>query len=146
MHTPYGAAVEHVSSFKFFGIHISDDLTWFLNFSILVKKTQQHLYFLQSLKTAHLSPRILGDFYHSNIESILTSCNSVWYGNCSASDHTALQQVLKSIQRITGTQLSIIENICHHLTRAKNIIKDVSSNFHPPPIRQALMDSPLPHQ
>ncbi|KAI4872717.1 hypothetical protein NFI96_007016, partial [Prochilodus magdalenae] len=41
-----GAAVEQVTSFKFLGTHISSDLTWSLNSSVLVKKAQQRLYFL----------------------------------------------------------------------------------------------------
>ncbi|XP_056611074.1 transmembrane protein 237A [Triplophysa dalaica] len=87
-HTPIyinGAVVERVSGFKFLGIHISDDLTW-----------------------------ILVEFYCRTIESILTYCISVWYSNCSASDRKALQRVVKTAQRITGTQLTSIENIHHN--------------------------------
>ena len=51
------AAVEQVSSFKFLGIHISNDLIWSANSSTLVKKAQLHLYFLRSLSKAHLCPR-----------------------------------------------------------------------------------------
>ncbi|KAI4883522.1 hypothetical protein NFI96_005237, partial [Prochilodus magdalenae] len=88
-HTPIhisGAEVECVYNFKFLGVHISEDLTWSLNSSTMVKKVQQRLYFLRSLKKAHLCPRILVDFYRCTIESILTNCISVWYGSCSASD------------------------------------------------------------
>ncbi|XP_072105251.1 uncharacterized protein [Mobula birostris] len=72
-----GTVVERVSSFKFLGVHISEDLTWSLNSSILIKKAQQRLYFLRSMKKAHLCPRILTDFYSCTIESILTNCISV---------------------------------------------------------------------
>ncbi|KAI4892209.1 hypothetical protein NFI96_007149 [Prochilodus magdalenae] len=85
-HTPIhisGAEVECVSNFKFLGVHILEDLTWSLNSSTMVKKAQQRLYFLRSLKKAHLCPRILVDFYRCTIESILTNCISVWYGSCS---------------------------------------------------------------
>ncbi|KAI4904358.1 hypothetical protein NFI96_007146 [Prochilodus magdalenae] len=85
-----GAAVEQVTSFKFLGTHISSDLTWSLNSSVLVKKAQQRLYFLRSIKKVHLSPRILVNFYHCTIESILTNGISVWYGNCCAADRKAL--------------------------------------------------------
>ncbi|KAI4891081.1 hypothetical protein NFI96_025216 [Prochilodus magdalenae] len=111
-HTPIhisGAEVECVSNFKFLGVHISEDLTWSLNSSTMVKKAQQRLYFLRSLKKAHLCPRILVDFYRCTIESILTNCISVWYGSCSASDRKALQRVVKTAQRITGTQLPTTE-------------------------------------
>ncbi|KAI4904189.1 hypothetical protein NFI96_000143 [Prochilodus magdalenae] len=107
------AAVEQVTSFKFLGTHISCDLTWSLNSSVLVKKVQQHLYFLRSLKKVHLSPRMLVNLYLCTIESILTM-------------HYALQWVVKMAQRITGTQLPTIEDIYHKrcLGRARNIIKD----------------------
>ncbi|KAI4894227.1 hypothetical protein NFI96_006080 [Prochilodus magdalenae] len=127
-----GASVEQVTSFKFLGTHISRDLTWSLNSSVLVKKAQQRLYFLRSLKKVHLSPRILENFYRCTIESILTNGISVWYGNCCAADRKALQRVVKMAQRITGTQLPTIQDIYHKrcLGRARKIINDVS---HPNP-------------
>ncbi|KAI4902683.1 hypothetical protein NFI96_012333, partial [Prochilodus magdalenae] len=121
-----GAAVEQVTSFKFLGTHIFSDLTWSLNSSVLVKKAQQRLDFLRSLKKVHLSPRILVNFYRCTIESILTNCISVWYGNCCAADRKTLQRVVKMAQRITGTQLPAIQDIYaskHCLGRARNIIR-----------------------
>ncbi|KAI4890520.1 hypothetical protein NFI96_010035, partial [Prochilodus magdalenae] len=110
---------------------VSEDLTWSLN-STMVKKAQQRLYFLRSLKKAHLCPRILVDFYRCTIESILTNCISVWYGSCSASDRKALQRVVKTAQRITGTQLPTIESVYQKrcLSRARSIIKDPSHPNH----------------
>ncbi|KAI4904925.1 hypothetical protein NFI96_004658 [Prochilodus magdalenae] len=146
------AAIEQVTSFKFLGTHISSDLTWSLNSSVLVKKVQQRLYFFRSLKKVHLSPRILVNFYRCTTESILTNGISVWYGNCCAADRKALQRVVKMAQRITGTQLPTIQDIYHKrcLGGARSIIKDVSHPnhglFYPPPIWQALQEPPLPHQ
>ena len=43
-HTPLhisGAEVERVSSFKFLGVHITENLSWSLNSSSLVKKAHQ---------------------------------------------------------------------------------------------------------
>ena len=45
-----GTAVEYVDIFKFLGIHISDDLKWYTHTDSVVKKTQQHLFTLRSLK------------------------------------------------------------------------------------------------
>ncbi|KAI3376898.1 hypothetical protein L3Q82_000149 [Scortum barcoo] len=52
-------AVEVVSSTKFLGVHITDDLTWSVNTASLVKRAQQRLHFLMWMKRAHLPPPIL---------------------------------------------------------------------------------------
>ncbi|TWW54591.1 hypothetical protein D4764_0122220 [Takifugu flavidus] len=104
----------------------SKDLTWTTNCSSLVKTAHQRLFFLRTLKKHHLSSDILVNFYRCSIESILTSCVTVWYGNCSASDRKALQKVVKTAQRIAGASLPSIEDIyrrrCHR--RAKKVTKD----------------------
>ncbi len=127
-----GMVVERVSSFKFLGTHISEDLTWTTNTSSLVKKAHQCLFFLRTLKKNHLSPAILVNFYRCAIESILTNCVTVWYGNCSVADRKALQRVVKTAQRITGTPLPAIEDVqrkrCLH--RAHCILKDSSHPDH----------------
>ncbi|KAI3375577.1 hypothetical protein L3Q82_003700 [Scortum barcoo] len=103
-------AVERVSSFKFLGIHISENLSWTANTSSLIKKAHQRLFFLRTLKKNHLSTAIpMGNFYRCAIESILTNCITVWYGNCSVADRKALQRVVKTAQRITKTPLPAIE-------------------------------------
>ena len=39
----HGAAVERVSSTRFLGVHISEDLSWTNNTTSLAEKAQQHL-------------------------------------------------------------------------------------------------------
>ncbi|KAK1794359.1 hypothetical protein P4O66_011237, partial [Electrophorus voltai] len=87
-----GTEVERVSSFKFLGVHISEDLSWTLNTSHLVKKVYQHLYFLRRLRKDHLSPQILANFYRCTIESVLTNCVTVWYGGATVADRKALKK------------------------------------------------------
>ncbi|KAI3355175.1 hypothetical protein L3Q82_017875 [Scortum barcoo] len=48
-----GTAVEVVSSFRYLGVHISDDLTWSKNTSCLIRKAHQRLYFLRRLRLRH---------------------------------------------------------------------------------------------
>ncbi|KAL0201505.1 hypothetical protein M9458_004692, partial [Cirrhinus mrigala] len=72
-----GMAVEPVSSFKFLGTHISEDLSWTTNTSSLVKKAHQRLLFLRTLKKNQLSSATLVNFYRCTIESILTNCVTV---------------------------------------------------------------------
>jgi hypothetical protein len=60
-HTPIhidGTAVEKVESFKFLGVHITDDLKWSTHTRV-VKKAQQCLFKLRRLKTFDLAPKTL---------------------------------------------------------------------------------------
>lgn len=72
-----GDRVERVSSFKFLGTYISEDITWSANTMALVKKAQQRLFFLRTLRKACLPKQMLTTFYLCTIESILTYCISV---------------------------------------------------------------------
>ncbi|KAI4893652.1 hypothetical protein NFI96_010321 [Prochilodus magdalenae] len=117
-----GTAVERVNSFKFLGVHISEDLTWTTSCSKLVKKAHQRLFFLRTLRRNQLSSDILVNFYRCTIESILTNCITAWYGCCSATDRKALQRVVKAAQRITGTPLPAIEDIYRKRYRRFNIL------------------------
>ncbi|KAK3561377.1 hypothetical protein QTP86_033118 [Hemibagrus guttatus] len=99
--------------------------------------SNQHLFFLNTLKKNHLFSTILVNFYRCTIESILTNCITVWYGNCSVADRKALQWEVKTTQRIIGTPLEDIQKKrCLHW--AHSILKDSShplpiafSNFYP---------------
>ncbi|KAK3549101.1 hypothetical protein QTP70_031896 [Hemibagrus guttatus] len=74
-----GSPVEIVKSTKFLGVHLVENFTWSLNTSSIRKKAQQHLYFLRRLRKAHLPPPILTMFYRGTIESVLSSCITVWH-------------------------------------------------------------------
>uniref|UniRef100_A0A674NYU7 Reverse transcriptase domain-containing protein n=1 Tax=Takifugu rubripes TaxID=31033 RepID=A0A674NYU7_TAKRU len=127
-----GMAVERVSSFKFLGTHISEDLSWTTNTSSIIKTAHQRLFFLRTLRKNQLSSAVLVNFYRCAIESILTNCVSVWYGSCTIAEHKALQRVVKTAQRITRTTLPAIGDVqrkrCLH--RARSILKDSSHPAH----------------
>ena len=76
--------------------------------------------------------QILKSFYRCTIESILTGCITAWYGNCSASNHKALQRVVRTAQYITGVKLPVIQDLytrgCQR--KALNIVKDSSHPSH----------------
>lgn len=113
-----GAAVEQVSSTKFLGVHISHDLSWNINTTSLAKKTQQRLYFLRKLRRARAPTSILYSFYRGTIESIMTSCITVWYGACTVSCRKTLQCTVKAAERIIGVSLPSMLDIYHsRLTR-----------------------------
>ncbi len=67
-----GTPVERVSSFKYLGVNISEDLTWTTHIQTQVKKARQRLYHLRQLRKFRISPAILKTFYSGAIESVLT--------------------------------------------------------------------------
>ncbi|XP_027131739.1 uncharacterized protein LOC113744876 [Larimichthys crocea] len=125
-------AVEVVSSTKFLGVHITDNLTWSMNTASLVKRAQQRMYFLRKMRRAHLPPPILTTFYRSTIESILTNCISVWCGGCRASDWKNVRRVVRTAENIIGTSLPSIQDVAQKrcMARAVNISRDSSHPHH----------------
>ncbi len=103
--------MERVSSFKFLGTHISEELTWTINITALVKKAQKRLYFLRMVRKVNLSQQLLLSFYRCSIESVLTHGLLAWYGSSSAADKKALQRVIKTAQNITKQQLPALDDI-----------------------------------
>ncbi len=76
-HTPITidkTPVERVNSFKFLGVHITEDLTWSTHTDAVLKKSHQRLFFLRRLRKFGMSPSILRSFYTCTVESILTGC------------------------------------------------------------------------
>ncbi len=106
-----GATVERVSSTKFLGVHITEDLSWTNNTAALAKKAQQRLYFLRKLRRARAPAPIMCTFYRGTMESILTSCITVWYGTCNASCRKSLQRIVRAAEKIVGVSLPYLQDI-----------------------------------
>ncbi len=121
-----GTPVERVSSFKYLGVNISEDLTWTAHIQTQVKKARKRLYHLRQLRKFRVSPEILKTYYSGVIESVLTQCISVWHGNASNQDCKALQRVVRLAEHISGSALPSLQDIylkcCKN--RASKIIKD----------------------
>ncbi len=113
-----GTPVERVSSFKYLGVNISEDLTWTAHIQTQVKKARQRLYHLRQLRKFRVSPAILKTFYSGAIESVLTQCISVWYNNATNQDCKALQRVVRLAERISGSALLSLQDI--YLKRCKS--------------------------
>ncbi len=121
-----GTPVERVSSFKYLGVNISEDLTWTTHIQTQVKKARQRLYHLRKQRKFRVSPAILKTFYSGAIESVLTQCISAWCGNGSNLDCKALQRVVRLAERISGSALPSLQDIylkCSK-SRAAKIIKN----------------------
>ena len=79
---PPFSSVEQVESFKFLGVHITNKLTWSKHTMTVIKCARQNLFLLWRLKRFVMGPQIFKRFYSCTIESILTGCITVCYGNC----------------------------------------------------------------
>ncbi|KAI5102764.1 gastrula zinc finger protein XlCGF28.1-like, partial [Silurus meridionalis] len=119
-------------STKFLGVHLADNLTWSLNTSSITKKAQQRLYFLRRLRKTHLPPPILSMFYRGTIESILSSCITAWFGNCTVSDHKSLQRIVRTAEIIIGVSLPSITDIytTRCIRKAHSIVYDHTHPSH----------------
>ena len=125
-----GDLVERTSVFCFLGVHLDDNLSWTTN--TIVKKAHQRLYFLRLLRNNQLSQELLVSFYRCAIESILTYCVCVWFGNCTVAEKDALQRVVKMAQKIVGCPLpSMADLYSSRCTRkTQSILKDPSHPGH----------------
>ena len=103
--------VERISSFKFLGTYISDDLNWNINLNQILKKAKQRLYFLRQLNSYHVNNTILLHFYRAIIQSILTSSILVWFDRATQHDLNKLSSVIKQSERIIGLPLPSLEDI-----------------------------------
>ena len=119
-----------MSSFKFLGIHISENLSWAINTTAIVKKAQQWLYFLRTLRKVNLSQQHLRSFYRCSIESVLTYGILSWFGSSSAADRKSLQRIIKTAHNIINQQLPTMDTIFNSrcLQKTHNILKD---SYHP---------------
>ncbi|KAK3533856.1 hypothetical protein QTP70_032968, partial [Hemibagrus guttatus] len=127
-----GSPLEIVKSTKFLGVHLVENFTWSLNTTSISKKAQQHLYFLRRLRKAHQPPPILTMFYRGTIASILSSCITAWFGNCTISDRKTLQRLVKIAEKIIGLSLPSIADMyttrCIH--KANSIVDDPTHPSH----------------
>ncbi|KAK1802640.1 hypothetical protein P4O66_004282 [Electrophorus voltai] len=118
--------VERVDSFRYLGVHISQDLSWSRHTSSLAKKARQRLYHLRRLRDFRLPSKVLRNFYTCTIESILTGNITVWFGNSTKQDRQALQRVVRSAERITHSELPDLQTTYYKRcqTKARKIVKD----------------------
>ncbi|KAI5623032.1 gastrula zinc finger protein XlCGF28.1-like [Silurus asotus] len=123
-----GTPVERVDSFRYLGVHITQDLSWSSHTNTLVKKAWQRLYYPRRLRDFKLPSQVLKTFYTCTIESVLTGSITSWFGNSTMQDRQALQREVRSAERTIHTELPDLQDIystrCR--TRARKIVKDLS--------------------
>ncbi|KAK3563650.1 hypothetical protein QTP86_032832 [Hemibagrus guttatus] len=80
-------------------------------------------------------------FYRGTIESVLSSCITAWFGNCTVSDRKTLQRIVRTAEKIIGVSLPSITDMytTHCIRKANNIVDDPS---HPSHTHQAWHQGP----
>ncbi|KAK3569959.1 hypothetical protein QTP86_007787 [Hemibagrus guttatus] len=71
-------------------------------------------------------------FYRGTIESILSSCITAWFGNCTVLDRKSLQRIVTTAENIIGVSLPSITDMyttcC--ILKANNIVDDPTHSSH----------------
>ena len=103
-------------------MYVTEDLSWSSSTASLARTAHQRLYFLSKLRRARAPTPIMCTFYRGAIESMLTSCITVWYGACTASC------AVRAAEEIIRTSLpSLQDSYSSRLTR-----KALSRRSYPP--------------
>jgi len=106
-----GTAVERVSSFRYLGVHIAEDLNWNTHIDTLVRKVNQCLCQLRQLRKFRVSWRILQAFNTGAVESILTGSITAWFGKSSSQDRRAPQRVVGSAERTPHPAGPVLQDV-----------------------------------
>ncbi|KAK3513634.1 hypothetical protein QTP70_028830 [Hemibagrus guttatus] len=71
-------------------------------------------------------------FYRGTIESILSSCITAWFGNCTVSDRKTLQRIVRTAEKIIGVSLPSISDMytTRCIRKANSIVDDPTHPSH----------------
>ena len=75
-----GSDIEQISTFKFLGVHLSEDLTWAVHCDYIVKKANGRLYAMRQLKKSKVPSADIVHIYCALIRSILEHASAVFAG------------------------------------------------------------------
>uniref|UniRef100_A0AAQ6IJQ8 Reverse transcriptase domain-containing protein n=1 Tax=Anabas testudineus TaxID=64144 RepID=A0AAQ6IJQ8_ANATE len=109
--TIHNTTVSIVDSFRFLGSTISQDMKWSSHIETVHKKSHQRLYFLRQLRKFNLPQELLTMFYTAIIQSVLCTSITVWFGSATKQDRHRLQRVIRSADKIIGTELPSIQHL-----------------------------------
>ncbi len=95
--------VTAVESVRFLGTTISHDLKWDTSIDSIVKKAQH--------RKLNLPQELLKQFYSAISESVLSTPITVWFSLATRSDLRRLRRVVRTAERIIGTNLSSLQEL-----------------------------------
>ena len=120
--------IKQVSSYKYLGVQIDQDLSWHTHVTLCCSKIHQRMHFLRRLRLFGVSVNIMLIFYRASIESILRYGISSWFGNLTVKYKAQIGKLAKMAGKIMGmsappiTPQAIFEQ--EVVRQARNIISD----------------------
>ena len=103
--------IEIVEKTKLLGTHITNDLTWDLNTSHIVKKANARMQLLRKIATFGASREDMIHIYKLFVRSALEHSSSVWHKSLTLDNVNDLERIQKSAFRlILGTNYLTYEN------------------------------------
>ena len=120
--------ISQVSSYKYLGVHIDEDMRWHTHVTACCAKIHQRLHFLRRLRLFGVSTNIMLIFYRASIESIMRYGITSWFGNLTVKFKSEITRLAKTAGKIMGMSSppSTLQNIFDQavLRQARNIISD----------------------
>ena len=124
--------VRQVSTYKYLGTTIDDQLCWTTNVDACLKKANLRLFFLRKLRQFKVGSNILYLFYRSVIQSSLGYNQLCYYGAIKEDDARRLNRVVEKAQQIVGHDIESLGTIYENVSikKAQSITKDDSHPLH----------------
>ena len=115
--------------YKYLGTVINHKLNWSSNNNKIHSKSQQRVYFLRKLNNFRVEPTILNMFYKSVIESVMSFCLIVYFGNSNKADLHKLTRIIKQGTKLTRNKcMSLDELFTQNYSRKVKCIMEDSTH------------------
>jgi hypothetical protein len=122
------SSVELVTSYKFLGVMIDNNMNFNAHISYIVNKAHKRFYGLVQLKRIGVSSEKLCMFYVANIRSVLTYCISAFYSLLSSKQMEALERTQRICTKIILPDVSSYTELLQILSLPT--VQDFSLNLY----------------
>ncbi|XDV36635.1 hypothetical protein PO909_006381 [Leuciscus waleckii] len=130
----HGHDIKQVTSFKYLGVSIDNDLSWRTHVADICSRTHQRLYFLRRLRVFGVCKNIMLIFYRATIESILRYGITSWFGNLTVKTKGQIFNLVRTAGKIMGTPAPLNPQEFFEqaiFNQAKNTVSDNSHVLFP---------------
>ena len=94
--------IQQVSSYKYLGVLIDDQLKWREHVEFLCGKLAQRIHFLRRLRLFGVEEKNMMLFYNAVLESIIRYSMTAWFGNLTVQSKTKIANLVKTAMKIIG--------------------------------------------